>query len=170
MVQLRDPKLIWPPTVLDLSHLKQYATDIYSHCIVQCTPGDFVCIETCWREYDENKLLCPCQSGCPKGCPCPDYQCPAETTTSIVTTTETTTTPYVPRNSVLILAHSTKAIITDGSGKEEHPVKDFLFMFCENTEAHASCSVTWRGELFIFVSKNDDKFQNWRVVNLSESV
>ena len=130
--------------------LKQYYTDIYNQCITSCPPADFVCISTCAREFDENKNKCPCQAGCPNGCPCPDYQCPAIEST---TTGVTTTTPVLPGSSVLILntrSSSNEAVITDGNGKEEHAGDDFRFTFGENTEVECSCSITWHGELFIF--------------------
>ena len=152
-----------------MSHFKQYYTNIYYECIFVCPPGDFDCLGVCARVYNENRNTCPCQSGCPNGCPCPDYQCPSiestttgvTTITTLATTTTTspsTTTPVLPRNSVLILNtnRSNKAVITDGSGKEEHVGVDFRFIFGENTEVYGSCSITWRGELFIFGGRIDE--------------
>ena len=112
---------------------------MYYQCIWACPPGDTFCVGMCARDYDENKAVCPCQPGCPSGCPCPEYLCPFHP-------------PLVQLKSVLILStyKSNKAVITDGNGKEEYPVNDFMFMFGTNTEAAYSCSVTWRGELFIF--------------------
>ena len=111
----------------------------------------------CSREYDENKTVCPCQAGCPNGCPCPDYQCPAESTTTEMDTT--TTTPILPHKLVLILntRNSNNAVITDETGKEEHSDDDFRLIFGESTEVYESCSVTWHGELYIFGGEKENK-------------
>lgn len=133
--------------------------DIYYACIITCLSDDFECNAVCAREYDENKNLCPCKSGCPNGCPCPDYTCPAQSTTTTTTTTTgmTTTapgtTPDKPRKSVLILntwSLSNNVIITDGNGKTEQAGEDFRFIFGEHTEVLYSCSITWHGQFFIF--------------------
>ena len=41
-------------------------------------------------------------------------------------------------------------IITNSAGKVEHPIDDFMFVFGDETQAYASCSVTWRGQFFIY--------------------
>ena len=45
---------------------------------------------------------------------------------------------------------SNTAVITNGAGKVEYPTLDFMFLYGEGTEAHKSCSMTWRGRFFIF--------------------
>ena len=55
---------------LDYS-IKQINTIIYDKCI-SCPPADFECA----RDYKQGIDGCPCQSGCPNGCPCPEYQFP----------------------------------------------------------------------------------------------
>ena len=57
---------------------KQYYNEIYAACASECT-DDPACISSCAREYAENLEKCPCSSGCPSGCPCPDYDCQADT-------------------------------------------------------------------------------------------
>ena len=42
---------------------------------------------------------------------------------------------------------SNEPVITDSNGKEDY---DFDFKYGEGTEVYLSCSVTWRGEFFIF--------------------
>ena len=82
------------------------------------------------------------------------------TTTTTTTTSKTTTTTSSPGESVLILNtrnSSNKAVITDGNGKEEYQGDDFSFTFGKNTEVYGSCSVTWRGELFIFGGDEETK-------------
>ena len=64
----------------------------YVICIVGCN-HDLDCVALCARFYDENVLKCPCNEGCPKGCPCPEFECSItdEMTTTTITTTTTTT-------------------------------------------------------------------------------
>ena len=70
--------------------------DQYVVCIVGCN-HDLDCVALCARLYDENVLKCPCNEGCPQGCPCPEFECSITTdemttTTSNVTTTSSSTT------------------------------------------------------------------------------
>ena len=111
------------------------------------------------REFHDNTQKCPCMEGCPGGCPCPDYVCPGgETTTASSTTTETittttTTTPAFTNTSILVLNtvySSNIPLITDSTGKAEYAGTDFSFTYGSNTEAKYSCSITWRGDFFIF--------------------
>lgn len=128
-----------------------YYSNIFYECISECQPDDLACRGVCSRQYDENRSSCPCQSGCPNGCPCPNYHCPVESTTTGMTTT--TTTSDLSRKSVLILNtydSANKAIITDSNGKVEYGGDDFRFSFGKNTAVLYSCSITWHGELFIF--------------------
>ena len=61
---------------------KAYYNIKYTECIVKCGEGDVECLSSCLREYDENLKTCPCQLGCPSGCPCPNYECPTTTRNS----------------------------------------------------------------------------------------
>ena len=115
------------------SPIKQFYNKEYTSCTVNCPTNDFVCASECAREYDKNKQNCPCQPGCPDGCPCPIYQCPSTS------------------SAVLVLNHpfesfSNVPIITNGNGLVEYPV----IVYDKNTEVYQSCSVIWHGELFIF--------------------
>ena len=128
----------------------------YIVCLTTCPPADFDCINSCVREYQQKTETCPCQSGCPNGCPCPDYLCPATTTQVISTTLEPS------RTSVLILNTQGKhpeaphtPVVTDLSGKIEYPVDDFMFMYGKGTEVWKSCSLTWRGQFYIFGGQNE---------------
>ena len=69
-------------------------------CIVSCDAGDVICLASCARQLDLNKELCPCQSDCPNGCPCPNYQC-SESTTPRPTTQ--TTASDTRKDTVLVL-------------------------------------------------------------------
>ena len=40
---------------------------------------DIDCKSACQREYVTEFEKCPCQRGCPAGCPCPDFECPSWT-------------------------------------------------------------------------------------------
>ena len=59
----------------------------YSACILACDAGDIVCLAMCSRQLDEDMIKCPCQTGCPNGCPCPNYECQLEVTTQVPITT-----------------------------------------------------------------------------------
>ena len=101
---------------------------------------------------------CPCQSRCPNGCPCPDYEC-SGTTTDLTTTTTvaaTQTTQAKPKTSILVLSTNEgyKApVITDSSGREEY---NFFFRFSERTSVSFSCTMTFKNEVYIFGGKDGD--------------
>ena len=89
-----------------------------------------MCVSVCSRGYQHKIEQCPCQSGCPNGCPCPDYDCPA-----------------FSRKAVLVLntykSFNTPLII-NGAGE------DFMVTYGQNTEVYMSCSINWRGEFYVF--------------------
>ena len=43
-------------------------------CLATCD-DEPICVAQCNRELADNIDKCPCQQGCPDGCPCPDYYC-----------------------------------------------------------------------------------------------
>ena len=47
---------------------------VYMSCLYGCN-HDSVCMADCGRSYDENIRDCPCNEGCPQGCPCPNFDC-----------------------------------------------------------------------------------------------
>lgn len=126
-----------------LVECEAYFASLYNECITNCDHNNYECFGKCSREYDENMEKCPCEEGCPQGCPCPDFNCPPQS-------------PVVRGNSVLVLnTYRTKqAVIIDSNGKEELPTNDFMFLFGENTEVYTSCHVTFRGDLFIYGGVN----------------
>ena len=123
-------------------------------CVSACSIGDFVCSRNCFREYSNDLELCPCQSGCPTGCPCDDYEC-VETTTVLSTTTTaatTTTTTKAPSPATEVLILNTwksvnVPIITNVEGRED---RNFFFLYGEETEVKYSCSMTWKNEFYVF--------------------
>ena len=123
---------------------------VYSQCLLNCPVGEYDCMSTCVREYDEGIDSCPCNSGCPNGCPCPVYQC-YSTTTDIPTTQ---TRPEI-KTSILVLntrGPLTVPLITDDAGRYDN---NFFFMFGENTEAELSCGLIWHNEHYIFGGRQD---------------
>ena len=112
------------------------------------------------REYHDNTQKCPCMDRCPDGCPCPEYTCPGSETTSMGSTstkpisfTTTTTTTQAYRNTSILVLNTYQghlSLITDSFGKVEYAGTDFDFEYGSNTEAYHSCSLTWRGDFFIF--------------------
>ena len=69
---------------------EEEAGDILTDCYTECHEDEY-CITQCVRDYDYNTYHCPCNGGCPDGCPCPVYDCPGYTTTQTTVTTLTTT-------------------------------------------------------------------------------
>ena len=95
--------------------------------------------------------------GCPGGCPCPEYVCPGNQTTTVSsTTTETVSTTIPPTftNTSILVLNTWKTenipLITDSTGKVEYAGTDFSFLYGSSTEAKFSCSISWRGEFYIF--------------------
>ena len=114
----------------------------YLGCLYNCN-HDTLCMSTCHRTYDENIKHCPCQPGCPSGCPCPNYDgCITTTTTtstaattSTSTTTTTTTLPIPPEEiidpSILILNtafHNHKPVLLDINGNSLKPLYGYCIM------------------------------------------
>ena len=77
-----------------------------------------------------------------------------------MTTTQitTTTTPAPVNTSVLILSRDNLQIITDAAGNVEYAGEDFEFSLGQDTEVYYSCSLTWRGQFFVF-GGNEEKSQ-----------
>ena len=61
------------------------------------------------------------------------------------------------KTNVLILYKRDNPIITNAEGKVEYADKDFSFSFGEGTQAHYSCSITWRNQFFVFGGTADRK-------------
>ena len=101
-----------------------------------CQIGDNACVGKCAREYNENLQSCPCQQRCPLGCPCPNYQCSAVWILVLNT--------WIP---------SKKPLIIDGHGQS----KEIGFAYGSNTETIGTCSVIWRGNMFLFGGYNHKK-------------
>ncbi|CAG5108397.1 Oidioi.mRNA.OKI2018_I69.chr1.g3776.t1.cds [Oikopleura dioica] len=43
-------------------------------CIQNCG-GNSSCVSLCTVQYSQDILNCPCEEGCPDGCPCPNFDC-----------------------------------------------------------------------------------------------
>ena len=127
-------------------------------CLLNCPAGDTLCYAKCSREYADNVLKCPCEPGCPDGCPCPEYVCPVTTTTALTTTAETTTTTFPAlRTDVLILNTAFEVnvpVITNAYARED---RNFYFLMGENTQVYGSCSVTYKNEHFVFGGFTEEK-------------
>ena len=130
------------------SYLKQsFYTALYNACVGSCQTADLLCVAACSRTYQENVQKCPCQSGCPNGCPCDQYICPTTTTS---TTNTITTTAATPKTEVLVLNSNSimnAPIVTNAFGRQD---TNFFFMMGENTEVRYSCGLTWRNQHFVF--------------------
>ena len=85
-------------------------------------------------------------------------------TTTTTTLRTTTTTQAFANTSILVLntkyaicytstlrlCKSNPPLITDSNGKIEYGGTDFDFTHGPNTEVYESCSLTWRGDFYIF--------------------
>ena len=131
---------------------------VYRDCINFCVSGDLICLTGCTRKLNSSLRGCPCQVGCPNGCPCKDYVCPTTTpsittttttlATTSTTTTTTTTTPSLTQVLILSTSHSNNVpLITNSSGYED---RDINFQLGHSTQVYQSCGLTYRGEHFIF--------------------
>ena len=123
-------------------------------CIVNCN-GEQQCISVCLRAYDFQLFNCPCNEGCPSGCPCETYECPITTTISPTTTT----TMSQPNTSVLVLSTTNvknRPIITDLNGNQDS--RHFFFKFDDRTDAYYSCGLMYRGIYYLF-GGHDEKRQ-----------
>lgn len=103
---------------------------MYGQCAANCSHADLDCFIKCSDDYDENIPRCPCQSKCPRGCPCPEYECD-RTEVLILNTLSSVNVP----------------ILTNASGRED---KNFYFSIDEDAQLKYSCSLTWENELFVF--------------------
>ena len=73
-------------------------------------------------------------TGCPNGCPCPNYQC-----------------RVLPAVLILSTSHvENKPIITDLDGN----VNEISFSIQDGVEVQSSCSITFRGQFFIYGGQN----------------
>ena len=141
---------------------KAYYDRLYMECLFNCTHGDTVCVANCSRDFNSNLLQCPCQPGCPDGCPCPEYQCPSTTTPVITTTTATTTslttTTAAPTYTTILILNTFQTanvpVLTNSAGRDD---KDFDFSMGENTEVYESCSMNFKNQHFVFGGDSERK-------------
>ena len=140
-------------------------------CLRDCSSGDLVCLSSCARDLDENLENCPCKSGCPSGCPCPNYEC-VDITTSLETTTakdinQTSTTissmstsaPLKKKSTVLVLntkePHNSPFLV-DSKGRSD---SNFYFLYGEATSAWESCSLLHKNKYYVFGGRGDQMRQ-----------
>ena len=105
--------------------------------------GDVDCLGDCASEYQENLEKCPCQSGCPNGCPCPNYQCDVA--------------PPEHKSEVLVLNTYKPEhipILTNANGRVD---RNFFFLYGEKTEVFQSCGLTWRNQFYLFGGTNEKR-------------
>lgn len=108
----------------------------YNQCLLECSPADVDCIGACLTNYNEDIQVCPCQSKCPEGCPCPEYNC------------------VLQRDQVLILSTNKNVnvpIITNAAGDVK---RNFNFSIDSDAQVYGSCSLTWQNEVYILGGHN----------------
>jgi len=109
----------------------EVTNDFYT-CLFRCEPGDAVCPQDCNREYADSIRNCPGQSGCPDGCPCPNYECKTNETILILNTYS---------------GWDEAPVLTNSQGLADY---DFNFNFNEGTEAYKGCGLTFQGKHYYF--------------------
>ena len=141
-----------PETNPERIECRAHFNNLYTECIINCPTADVICSSACSRELDENLLKwsfwflclnfnfdyfktrkkCPCEIGCPNGCPCPEYNCPNFNQTDILI--------------LSTLLNPREPIITNAAGLDK---RNFSFEFEPDTQVYYGCSLTWKNELFI---------------------
>ena len=81
------------------------------------------------------------QSGCPTGCPCPNYSCGGETTT--VAQTE----PPIQSLPTVLVLNQGRSLLTDRYGREDF---DINFEYGEDTEVYMTCMLFYNNEAWFF--------------------
>ena len=116
------------------SHLGECNLDCYEY---YGDSSEWVCHYECSVDFIDDYENCPCQKGCPNGCPCDQYkECLRED----------------QELSVLVLQHG------GGDNKLDPFIIDFYgnvntdtdFSFEENTDINGACSVIYREKAYIF--------------------
>merc|ERR1711935_785802 len=139
-IECRDPE-----TNQDYLVCKNNVELLYNECVFNCPPGDFDCFGVCSRDYQAQLERCPCESGCPQGCPCPEYQCPSDESTT--TTTQMMTTTTTIKMAMLFL--STKK--SSDTPRLIDTVGELSTSFDLNSQnVYGSCGVIFRNRQFIF--------------------
>ena len=72
----------------DYNECMEILSGDYVECVSSCEPGDLDCFVECNRKLAEKEKNCPCNEGCPAGCPCSNYQCSGQTTQPPITTSQ----------------------------------------------------------------------------------
>ena len=171
-----------PEENVDFVRCFEEVTALFEECFLACPNQE--CLLQCKAIYESNLNQCPCQLGCPDGCPCPHYSCPHTTKPTTTTTTKTQTTTATTTASMTSTATTTATTpftTTSTTSTSTQPAvpallvlntwkassKPFLvqpngnlstnvsFLFGSKTEVYQSCSVTFQGEMYVFGGKSE---------------
>ena len=107
------------------------AEDAYRACSWPCH-HDFDCIVECEIAFRYQMDNCPCQTNCPRGCPCDDYECEAN---------------------VLVLnsrSNASALVSAFGDGQAESVFIGGEWEDITEVQIHESCSVIRNGKVTIF--------------------
>ena len=109
------------------------STDFVS-CLSSCAPDNTTCSIECNRHYNEQVNECPCNGGCPNGCPCPVYECPAIDAPGI--------------DSILVLHYNdgNKALVTNVDGA----VNELDWVTEGEVYLPSHCSLQFKNQMFIY--------------------
>jgi len=119
----------------DYVHCVALVDSVYVECLLSCQAGDVHCVSICGQNYSRMLHECPCQDGCPNGCPCDAYECPSK---------------------MLVLwdGNTVQAMATNSNGNAiniEWNGRDGI------ATVKTRCSVVWQNQ-FYFIGSNDEKY------------
>ena len=122
-----------------------------NECILNCGSSDPTCIVACTEIFTTESNKCPCQSGCPTGCPCPidGYSCYQATSTILPESTTPITTTIEPplgiMSTLVLWGRSPANVINFGGADWYRPT----FNYTEGVNVHGSCWVNYMGEMWV---------------------
>ena len=105
----------------DFVFCRDYNELAFRKCTLECQ-HDNACFMQCNADFEEAIEQCPCNAGCPSGCPCEEWDCVYDSSTTTTTKVEqstttptATTTPITIRDQTKLFFHSVSLIdpITD---------------------------------------------------------
>ena len=118
-------------------------------CVAQCQ-DDLECSSRCNREYAQKLEECPCKSGCPTGCPCPNYECHS----SVLALNTWMREPwflfiyFFKKQKSLSRKSNNPPTLLHPNG--DFTTTDFNFTIPPLVDVELSCSLVWKDRMFIF--------------------
>merc|ERR1711935_1139757 len=133
----------------DYVNCVDWVESVYVECLVSCQAGDVHCLSICGQTYSRMLNECPCEDGCPNGCPCDAYECPTvDTTKMLVIWGE-----YINASYTKILALATNSD-GDAIDIEWHDIQ-----YIDISATSTRCSVVWQNQFYL-IGATSNKYQH----------